>query len=92
MRFLVDAQLPPALCRWLHERGHEAAHVAELGLIAADDATIASRAEADGPCWSAGRGFRDDSPARPIRPAVAAMRKRDEPGVADLVGAAMGQH
>lgn len=48
MRFLVDAQLPPALCRWLRERGHEAAHVAELGLVAADDASIAARAEADG--------------------------------------------
>lgn len=48
MIFLVDAQLPPALCRWLRERGHEAAHVAELGLLAADDVTIARRAEVDG--------------------------------------------
>ena len=46
MRFLIDAQLPPALCRWLRERGHEAAHVAELGLIAAADAEIANHAEA----------------------------------------------
>lgn len=48
MRFLIDAQLPPTLCRWLRERGHKAAHVFELGLIAADDAVIASRAEAEG--------------------------------------------
>jgi predicted nuclease of predicted toxin-antitoxin system len=48
MRFLVDAQLPPALCRWLRERGHEATHVADVGLVAADDAVIANRAEADG--------------------------------------------
>ncbi|MGK6317981.1 DUF5615 family PIN-like protein [Sphingomonas sp. DT-204] len=27
MRFLIDAQLPPALCGWLRERGHEAIHV-----------------------------------------------------------------
>ncbi|MEH3101492.1 DUF5615 family PIN-like protein [Sphingomonas adhaesiva] len=27
MRFLVDAQLPPALCIWLNARGHEAFHV-----------------------------------------------------------------
>ncbi|MEH3047250.1 DUF5615 family PIN-like protein [Sphingomonas adhaesiva] len=27
MRFLVDAQLPPALCRWLETRGHDAYHV-----------------------------------------------------------------
>ena len=27
MRFLVDAQLPPALARWLAQEGHEAEHV-----------------------------------------------------------------
>lgn len=48
MRFLIDAQLPPALCRFLRERGHKAAHVFELGMVAADDELIASRAEADG--------------------------------------------
>lgn len=32
MRFLVDAQLPPALARWLTERGHDAVHVLDLGL------------------------------------------------------------
>jgi predicted nuclease of predicted toxin-antitoxin system len=32
MRFLVDAQLPPALARWLAAQGHEAAHVGDLGL------------------------------------------------------------
>jgi hypothetical protein len=26
MRLLVDAQLPPALARWLVDRGHEAGH------------------------------------------------------------------
>ncbi len=40
MRFLVDAQLPPALARWLTSRGHEAEHVADSGLAAADDQTI----------------------------------------------------
>lgn len=30
MRLLVDAQLPPALCEWLQERGHEAEHVSAL--------------------------------------------------------------
>lgn len=48
MKFLVDAQLPPALCGWLRERGHEAVHVFEAGMIAASDETIAARAEADG--------------------------------------------
>jgi len=48
MHFLVDAQLPPALCGWLRERGHEAAHVFEIGMVAASDRAIAERAEADG--------------------------------------------
>lgn len=47
MKFLIDAQLPPALCGWLRERGHEAVHVSEIGMIAASDAEIAARAEAD---------------------------------------------
>jgi len=40
MRFLVDAQLPPALARWLSAQGHEAAHVGDLGMQAASDAAI----------------------------------------------------
>jgi predicted nuclease of predicted toxin-antitoxin system len=40
MRFLVDAQLPPALGRWLVAQGHEAAHVGDLGMQAASDAAI----------------------------------------------------
>ncbi|RNI24705.1 DUF5615 family PIN-like protein [Flexivirga caeni] len=31
MRFLVDAQLPPALARLLREHGHEADHVIDIG-------------------------------------------------------------
>lgn len=48
MRFLIDAQLPPALCGWLRGRGHEAVHVAEIGMLAAGDAEIAALAERDG--------------------------------------------
>jgi len=40
MRFLVDAQLPPALARWLEDHGHTAQHVADLGMISADDREI----------------------------------------------------
>jgi predicted nuclease of predicted toxin-antitoxin system len=40
MRFLVDAQLPPAVARWLAAQGHEAAHVGDLGMQAASDAAI----------------------------------------------------
>lgn len=46
MRFLVDAQLPPALAAWLRAQGHEAAHVFDLGLTRAEDAVIWQRAEA----------------------------------------------
>ena len=45
MKFLVDAQLPPALCGWLRARGHEAEHVG-AGAVADDE--IARRVEASG--------------------------------------------
>ena len=48
MRFLVDAQLPPALARWLVSRSHEADHVFDRGLTSADDRTIWRDAEATG--------------------------------------------
>ena len=48
MRFLIDAQLPPALAGWLRERGHEAEHVADVGMLAAADAEIAGHAESSG--------------------------------------------
>ena len=40
MRFLVDAQLPPALARFLVEHGHEAEHVVDVGLLQAEDSAI----------------------------------------------------
>lgn len=40
MRFLVDAQLPPALVRWLAAQGHEAEHVGDIGMQAASDPAI----------------------------------------------------
>ena len=30
MRFLIDAQLPPLLCQFFAQRGHDASHVFEL--------------------------------------------------------------
>lgn len=36
-RFLIDAQLPPALARWLVAQGHAAEHVNDAGLDGADD-------------------------------------------------------
>ena len=40
MNFLIDAQLPPALARWIAARGHRADHVAALGMEAVDDGII----------------------------------------------------
>lgn len=40
MRFLIDAQLPPALARFIESAGHECQHVVEVGLIDADDGPI----------------------------------------------------
>lgn len=40
MRFLVDAQLPPALARWLGERSLSATPVRELGPRESDDGSI----------------------------------------------------
>jgi predicted nuclease of predicted toxin-antitoxin system len=40
MRFLVDAQLPPALARWLATKGHAAEHVGDCGLGGATDRAI----------------------------------------------------
>jgi predicted nuclease of predicted toxin-antitoxin system len=40
VKFLIDAQLPPALARWLVDGGHEAVHVEEVGLRAARDGAV----------------------------------------------------
>lgn len=48
MQFLVDAQLPPALARWLEAHGHQAMHVMDLGMGAAPDSAIWQFAAQDG--------------------------------------------
>ena len=48
MRFLVDAQLPPALARWLGEHGWAAAAVRDVGLRDADDGSIRNFASTGG--------------------------------------------
>lgn len=40
MRFLVDAQLPPALAAWIEGRGHQASHISDLGGVSVSDGTI----------------------------------------------------
>ena len=48
MRFLVDAQLPPALARQLSSHGHIAEHVVDLDLATASDAQIRATAADSG--------------------------------------------
>ena len=40
MRFLVDAQLPPALVYWLADQDHQARHVQDEGLCDAEDGPV----------------------------------------------------
>ena len=44
MIFLVDAQLPPALCQWISGQGHHAIHVFDIGLGATADLVVWERA------------------------------------------------
>jgi predicted nuclease of predicted toxin-antitoxin system len=48
VKFLVDNALPPQLAHLLREAGHEAAHVRDYGLEAAEDSLIVELAEAEG--------------------------------------------
>lgn len=57
MNFLIDAQLPPALARWLADQGHEALHVFDLGLHAAADTQIWEFARNEGAQMVIGRRF-----------------------------------
>jgi len=48
MRFLVDAQLPPALARWIESQGHSAEHVAIVLTPTELDAAIVRYAKENG--------------------------------------------
>lgn len=48
MHFIVDTNLPRALCGWLVSKGHEALHVLDLGLAQAEDSDIWQAAIAAG--------------------------------------------
>ena len=47
--FLIDEMFPPGAAAMLREKyGHDAVHVAEVGLQGADDAQVAAAARAEG--------------------------------------------
>ncbi len=48
MKFLLDANLSPALVEQLGRAGHTAVHVADLDMLAATDDAILDRASSDG--------------------------------------------
>jgi predicted nuclease of predicted toxin-antitoxin system len=48
VKFLIDAQLSPGLARLISENGHEAQHVATLGLMRATDAELVDYARRRG--------------------------------------------
>jgi predicted nuclease of predicted toxin-antitoxin system len=47
MRFLIDNALSPVVAEGLRQAGHDAIHVRDLGLAAADDETIFEHADRD---------------------------------------------
>jgi hypothetical protein len=48
MRFLVDAQLPPALAHWLGDKGYAASSVRDAGFLRSDDGSIRNFAREGG--------------------------------------------
>jgi predicted nuclease of predicted toxin-antitoxin system len=40
LKFLIDAQLPPSLARWISSSNHEAIHVVDIAMHTAGDAAI----------------------------------------------------
>ena len=66
MRFLIDAQLPPGLGRWLSERLHTCHHVNDLDLGAATDDRIEAWArEMKAVVWSKDADFADRARREP---------------------------
>lgn len=44
MRFLIDAQLPPDLAKWIRAQGHDAWHVVDFQLAVSGDAAVWAKA------------------------------------------------
>ena len=66
MRFLVDAQLPPGLARWLTAEGYPSDHVNDLGIGPAADARIEAEARRLGAAiWSKDADFAERARRRP---------------------------
>ena len=87
MRFLVDAQLPPALAHWLGEKGFAATPVRELGLREADDGSIWNFATSGG--WTVltkDEDFVARGLAMPDAPAIVCSASATAPTACSLRG------
>lgn len=66
MRFLIDAQLPPGLARWLTAEGYPADHVSDLGIGPAADSRIEAEARRPGAViWSKDVDFAERARLKP---------------------------
>ncbi|MYE03205.1 MAG: hypothetical protein F4Y03_18410 [Alphaproteobacteria bacterium] len=66
MRFLIDAQLPPGLARWLTAEGYPSNHVNDLGIGPATDTRIEAEARRLGAViWSKDVDFAERARVRP---------------------------
>ncbi len=60
MGFLIDAQLPPGLARWLTDNGYPSKHVSDFDLGEASDNQIETKArETNAVIWSKDSDFAD---------------------------------
>ncbi len=48
MRFLIDTNLPKALCAWFAAKGHQCEHVLDIGLAQSKDVEIWQHAAENG--------------------------------------------
>jgi hypothetical protein len=87
VNFLVDAQLPPGLARWLADQGNSAQHVNDVGLAGAEDSVI----------WNHALGVdaivvtkdEDRTNGRWAGDRLASNRKRYEPCPSRMAGTAL---
>jgi predicted nuclease of predicted toxin-antitoxin system len=79
VRLLVDANLSPRVAATLRDAGHEAVHVADIGMLAAsDDAILAHAATSGQVIVSADTDFGELlAVAGAVRPSVVLLRSAD---------------
>lgn len=85
MKFLIDAQLPPALASWLRAREEAADHVIDLDLLRASDQAIWERAIVDGYVLvTKDRDFAEWAIARSPTPQIVWLRRGNQDTIALL--------